>query len=214
MGRMIALRLLGTLACLAAAACRPSAVGQDPAPALVFEALDGARVAPLETPGALAACLFFVAPDCPIANAYAPEIERIARAYGPRRVACYLVYADAWFTPEDARRHGREFHLSLPALLDPEGRLSAFVGATVTPEAAVWSPREGLVYRGRIDDLYVDFGKKRAEPHERDLRAALDAVLAGERPPVARTRAIGCFLPAHDPARAGAKTPPETDGSP
>lgn len=212
---MLSPRLLGLLLCAAALACRPGAVQGEPVPALVLETLDGTRVAPLETPSALAVCLVFVAPDCPIANAYAPEIERIARAYGPRRVACYLVYADAWFTAEDARRHGAEFHLSLPALLDPEGRLARFVGATITPEAAVWSPHEGLVYRGRIDDRYVDFGKKRAEPGERDLRAALDAVLAGKRPPVARTRAVGCFLPVHDAtARSGEGASPAADGSP
>src|SRR5207244_1630362 len=46
-------------------------------------------------------------------------------------------------------------------------------------------------YRGRIDDRYVDLGKRRIEPNRRDLREALTAVLAGQPVKEARTKAIG-----------------------
>jgi hypothetical protein len=173
--------------------CRAS---REAVPPLVVESVTGEHVAPLDTPDARAICLLFVAPDCPISNVYAPEIERIASAYAPRRVSTFLVYSDPAFDAEDVRRHCEEYRLSAAALLDPEGRLARFCGATVTPEAAVWSPERGLAYLGRIDDLYVDLGKKRAQASERDLRNALEAVLAGQRAPVERTQAIGCFLPA------------------
>ena len=41
----------------------------------------------------------------------------------------------------------------------------------------------------------MDFGKQRAQPTRRDLRDALDAVLAGREPVVPRTEPIGCFIP-------------------
>ena len=42
-----------------------------------------------------------------------------------------------------------------------------------------------LVYRGRIDDRYVDFGTARAAPTTRDLEQVLDAIVAGEAVPLA-----------------------------
>jgi hypothetical protein len=60
----------------------------------------------------------------------------------------------------------------------------------VTPEVAVVGPGGALLYRGRIDDLWSDYGKRRQEPTTRDLRAALDAALAGRPtpPPPAASR--------------------------
>jgi hypothetical protein len=84
-------------------------------------------------------------------------------------------------------------------VLDPELKLAKLTGATVTPEACVLSPAGEILYRGRIDDRAVKLGTVRVEPTVRDLRLALDAVLAGK--PVAEkfTRAIGCYI-----------SPPET----
>jgi hypothetical protein len=64
----------------------------------------------------------------------------------------------------------------------------------VTPEAAVYTPDHRLVYRGRIDDWYVDFGKPRAAPTTHDLEDALEAVLGGRPVADARTTAVGCFI--------------------
>jgi hypothetical protein len=51
-----------------------------------------------------------------------------------------------------------------------------------------------MLYRGRIDDRYVEFGKDRPQPTVRDLERSLEAVLGGKPVPVAKTRAIGCFI--------------------
>ena len=79
---------------------------------------------------------------------------------------------------------------------DPHHRLAQHLGVTVTPEAAIVAAGGKMVYRGRIDNLYGDLGRKRplgATRHE--LRNALDAVLAGKEIQVKRTEAIGCYLP-------------------
>lgn len=161
---------------------------------LVVADLEGRPVDALPAAGSHA-CWIFVAPDCPIANGFAPEIRRIAADFAPRGVRFALVYADPAFAAEDVRRHVTDFGYELPAWLDPEGRLVRHAGATVTPEAAVVAPDGEVLYRGRIDDRYADFGKLRAAPTTRDLRAALAAVLAGRQPDPRVTEAIGCFLP-------------------
>ncbi len=54
------------------------------------------------------AVLIFVRTDCPIANRYAPEIERLYRAYAPR-VAYYLVYPDANQSAVAIQKHIRDY---------------------------------------------------------------------------------------------------------
>jgi hypothetical protein len=79
-------------------------------------------------------------------------------------------------------------------LRDPDHDLVRLAGATITPEAAVFVQGREMVYRGRIDDRYVDFGMTRTKATTHDLRNTLDAVLAGKPVPAARTRAIGCYI--------------------
>lgn len=141
-----------------------------------------------------AVVLVFVGRDCPISNGYAPEVVRLCKEYGPKKIAFCVVYADADITRDAARKHAREYGYPCPAILDPEMKLARRVEATVKPEAAVLSPKGELLYRGRIDDRHIDFGKSRSRPTRRDLRDALDTVLAGKPVPVARTKAIGCYI--------------------
>src|ERR1044071_4294825 len=90
---------------------------------IVVRDLSGARVAPLDAAKQKATVLIFITTDCPIANACAPEIERIFRAYSPKQIGFYLVYVDASQRAEDARSHHREYRYTCPAVLDPDHKL-------------------------------------------------------------------------------------------
>jgi hypothetical protein len=141
-----------------------------------------------------ASVLLFVMTDCPIANGYAPELNRIMAEYTPKGIAFYLVYVDPGIRPEAVRQHVRDYGYRCTALLDPQHSLARWAGATVTPEAAVVGAHQAILYRGRIDDRVIDFGKVRHRPNRQDLRVTLDAILRGEPIPVARTAGIGCFI--------------------
>jgi hypothetical protein len=108
-------------------------------------------------------------------------------------VKAYRVYVAEKGLAKDIRKHGKEFHLSMPALLDPNRALVKETGVKVTPEVAVINSFGMLVYRGRIDDQNVEHGVQRND-YRRDLRIALDEVLAGKPVSVPQTIAIGCFL--------------------
>ena len=162
---------------------------------LALKDVDGKAQQPLADAGQVATVLFFVLHDCPIANGYAPEISRIAQEYRGRGVRAFVIYGEDDLSPADAKKHAREYAYRCPVLLDPKRALIAAAGATVSPEAAVFSAKGVLLYRGRIDDRAIAPGKHRAEPHERDLRTALDAILAGKPVRERFTRAIGCYLP-------------------
>ena len=141
-----------------------------------------------------ATVLIFVARDCPISNTYAPEINRIATQYA-KSVRFFLVYADQEISADKARSHAKDFAYKMPLVLDTKHRLVRATGATVTPQVAVLAPDGKRLYLGRINNLYIGFGKKRARITQNDLRETLDAVLAGKPVPHSTTIAIGCFIP-------------------
>jgi thiol-disulfide isomerase/thioredoxin len=166
-----------------------------PTPATADETTDieGRPVAPF-TPaaGVKANVLVFASQDCPIANYYAPELERLAHDYAGKPVKFHLIEVDPEATRESAKAHAVEYKIDLPVVLDPKHVLAHRAGAKVSPEAAVVTADGKVVYCGRIDDRFAKLGRQRPEPTKRDLRAALDAVLDGRAPEQARVEAIGC----------------------
>lgn len=160
-----------------------------------FKDLDGRAQKPLGQAGKKATVLFFLLPDCPISNGYAPEIARICSEYEPKKVAALVVHADPDVGADQAKKHAKEYGLTCPLLLDPTHVLVKKTGVTMAPEVAVLGADGKVLYRGRIDDANVDYGKRRAEPTQRDLRIALDAILQGKPVPAPTTKTIGCYLP-------------------
>ncbi len=138
--------------------------------------------------------LFFVMTDCPVANGYVPEMNRIRAAYEPRGVRVYAVETDPTVADTAVAAYAREYRYSFPMLLDPRQQLVTLAGATMVPQAAVLAPDGRVLYLGRIDDRVVDFGKQRRQATEADLREALDAVLAGKPVPHPFTKSVGCAI--------------------
>jgi hypothetical protein len=156
--------------------------------------LAGHPLDPLADSAARAVVLLFTDPECPISNAFAPEVCRLHAEFAPQGVRFYLVYADGTRRVEDLRAHAAAFGYPMQALRDSQQELVRRCGATLTPEVCVFRSGE-LVYRGRIDDRYVDFGRLRAAPTTHDLRDALEAVLSGRIPARPWPPAIGCTIP-------------------
>lgn len=164
--------------------------------AVFVQTLAGARVDALQPPAGTRAIVYiFTATDCPISNRYAPEVRRLAAQFGPRGVLFRLVYPARRDAPDAIRAHMTAYAYEgvTQAVRDPDMALVKFVGATITPEAAVVADGR-VVYRGRIDDRYVDLGVERPAPTRRDLADAIAATLAGKPIAAATTQAVGCFI--------------------
>jgi hypothetical protein len=147
---------------------------------------------PLELGSAKAAAFIFLGVECPISNSYAPEINRIISDYSAKGVNFYVVYPEAGLTPDQIKQHATAYGYRCPALMDGDHRLTNLFHITVTSQCVVLGPNAKVLYNGRIDDRYLDFGKKRFAPTTHELRDALDAVL-GDRPvPTPMTKAVGC----------------------
>ena len=147
-----------------------------------------------EWAGQKAVVLYFVTIDCPVANSYVPEMNRLREAYGARGIAFYAVQADPTVGEGEVERYAREYRYSFPLLLDPAQTLVRHANATVTPQVAVLSPEGKVLYLGPVDNRVEDFGKQRPRATESYVREALDAVLGGQAIRVASHKSIGCAI--------------------
>lgn len=155
--------------------------------------LDGKPVDPFLAARGKVLVLIFVRTDCPISNRYAPAIQKLsAQHHG--KTAFFLVYPGRKETPEAIRKHDREFGYTLPVLRDPQHTLVKESQAQITPEAAVFDASRRLIYHGRIDNLYEDFGHARKNATTHELADAIQAAIAGKTLSGSATPAVGCYI--------------------
>lgn len=175
------------------ASCSPTQADPMPLLAVAGDAV-GFTVDPRPHDDDVAVVWVFVTTDCPIANAYAPEIQAIADDYADRHVRMLVIHTDPGTTNELAAAHARDHGYLCPVVVDRNHTLVHHAGVTMTPEAAVFDSDGSLRYRGRIDDRFPDLGARRATASSTDLRAAIDAVALGREVAVLRTEPVGCVI--------------------
>jgi hypothetical protein len=170
------------------------------------EDLQGDPANPFAETSAKATVAIFVDSDCPVSNRYAPEVRRLHDKFTGLGVKFWLVYPDPGLPARSIRQHMEEYGYPMQALRDPQHSFVHLAKAQVTPEAGIFLPDGTLVYHGRIDDRYVDFGRQRAAATRHDVEEILDAVISGRSPDASFSPAagrplgalsqpgIGCFI--------------------
>src|SRR5271163_3459812 len=78
---------------------------------IAFTDVDGRAQQPLSHSERKATVLFFLLPDCPVSNSYAPEIQRICNDYEKKKIAAFIVHADPDVDAEQAKKHAKEYGL-------------------------------------------------------------------------------------------------------
>jgi hypothetical protein len=155
--------------------------------------LDGKPFDPFRAAQGKVVVLIFVRTDCPVSNRYAPTIQQLS-AHDPDKAVFFLVYPSKKETSETIRKHEREFGYTLAALRDPQHILVKQSQAQITPEAAVFDANRRLVYHGRIDNLYEDFGHARKGATTHELADAIEAAIMGKTLSGKATPAVGCYI--------------------
>jgi hypothetical protein len=135
----------------------------------------------------------FLATECPISNRYVPELNRLVAEFSGRGVKFSGWFPEPELKPARLEKWRNDFKPQFAIHVDANAREASRLGVTVTPEAAV-SFEGKLVYRGRIDDRYLGWGKSRAVPTRRDVAMVVEQILRGERPPFQSTKAWGCVI--------------------
>ena len=156
--------------------------------------VDGKHHQPWSEAAGKPVVFIFISHDCPVCNAYGPEIGRIEAAF-KGRMNFDIVYSEERLTKEQARAHAKEFAIGHALLLlDPDREFAKYCNAAVTPQAILYDSGAKKVYSGRIDDRYYALGQLRPMPTSHDLIQAINAVLAHQTPKPASGPPIGCFI--------------------
>ena len=155
--------------------------------------LSGNNVNPFAMAGGKPLVLIFVRTDCPVSNRYAPTIQALGNKYSSQ-VLLALVYPDRTETPSAIERHLHEYGYKIEAVRDTQHDLVKLSEVEITPEAAVFDAKGELIYHGRIDNWYKDFGHARPAPTTHELDEAIEAALNSGRPVPASVGGVGCYI--------------------
>ncbi|MBI4376980.1 MAG: thioredoxin family protein [Elusimicrobia bacterium] len=144
---------------------------------------------------AKALVLIFSCNHCPYVQAYEDRMIAVQRDYKDREVVLIAINSndDADY-PEDGFERmierAKKLGFNFPYLRDDSQEVARSYGATHTPHLFVFDQSRKLCYTGKIDDNWQDPKSVK----QRFLRDALDDVLAGGKPRLAETHAIGCTI--------------------
>ena len=163
------------------------------ASALELPATDGKSYDPTAAGEKKAVVLFFVSPFCSTTKSFMKEINQITADYSDR-VVVYLVHSDPEITNEVAMEHAILSEVKATVLLDKQQALAKQVQARITPEVVILSPKSETLYKGRINGLYLGPTKRQRAATTKDLRDALDAVLASKPVASPQHEAQGCKI--------------------
>lgn len=146
--------------------------------------------------GSPAMVFIFIGTGCPISNGLIPEMNRLAGAAKNEKIAFYGVLSDPTTSRSDAQQHSKDYKIAFPVIFDASGAVAKALEPTVTPEAFLVDAHGKVLYRGRINDAYIDVGKPRGTTTKNDLQDAMSAVAAGRSLAVETTTPVGCVFEA------------------
>jgi|ERR1041385_6160793 peroxiredoxin len=140
--------------------------------------------------------MIFMCNHCPFVKHIRGELARLGRDYGPRNVAIVGIssndvknYPDD--SPEKMAAEARGAGYTFPYLHDETQEVAKAYRAACTPDFYLFDRDQRLVYRGQLDDSRPGNG---IPVTGKDLRTALDSILAGKEVPPNQKPSIGCNI--------------------
>ncbi len=158
--------------------------------------VDGRTVSLESVQGTPALLVMFICNHCPFVIHVADELARLGNEYQQRGVSVVAINSnDVTAHPADspermvAEAEDRGYHF--PYLFDEAQAVAKLYRAACTPDFYVFDGEQRLVYRGQMDDSRPESG---IPVTGKDLRAALDAVLAGTPVADEQRPSLGCNI--------------------
>ncbi len=145
----------------------------------------------------VATVIVFWCNHCPYVLHIEPELLSLAREYMKKGVSFIAINSnDVANYPEDApdlmAERVEQFHYPFPYLFDETQAVAKAYDAACTPDFYIFGKDMRLVYRGQFDPSRP---KRNPIPSTgEDLRAALDAILAGNAVPSPQRPSGGCNI--------------------
>ena len=166
------------------------------APDFSLPNFDGSTVSLADLRQAPALLVIFMCNHCPFVKHVADALAQLAREYQAKGAAVVGISSNnaekyPADSPEQMVAEAENRGYTFPYLYDETQEVAKAYRAACTPDFYVFDGKQKLVYRGQMDDSRPDSGK---QVTGRDLRAALDAVLAGKPVPSDQKNSIGCNI--------------------
>jgi hypothetical protein len=145
--------------------------------------------------------VMFICVHCPYVKHVEQELARIGVDYAGRIAIAAINSNDVSAYPEDGPEQMREQATRLgfrfPYLFDETQEVARSYHAACTPDFYLYDAELKLVYRGQLDDSRpqrASGGGNDIPVTGKDLRAAMDAVIAGKRPDTNQRTSLGCNI--------------------
>ena len=172
------------------------------------DVVSGRRVSLRTFAGKRALLVMFICRHCPYVQHVQAELSRLGRDYAEKDVGIVAISAnDVAGYPDDApdklkaMAEGLEF--LFPLCYDESQETAKAYTASCTPDFFLFDASRALVYRGQLDEARPGNNKPLTG---KDLRAAIDAVLAGTPVSPDQKPSIGCNIKwkkGHEPDYSG-----------
>ena len=146
--------------------------------------------------GKTALLVMFICRHCPYVEHVEREIAKIGRDYTDTGLGIIGISSnDSVSYPDDApprlKEMAERLGFTFPFCFDETQDVAKAYGAACTPDFYLFDRERRLVYRGQLDDSRPGSNKPVTG---RDLRAAIDAVLAGKPVDGNQKASIGCSI--------------------
>ena len=144
--------------------------------------------------------VMFLCVHCPYVKHVEEELARIGRDYEGRVAIAAISSNDVEAYPEDApeemKKQAERLGFRFPYLFDGTQEVARVYDAACTPDFFLYDAAMTLVYRGQLDDSRPRRGDSGNDVPVtgKDLRGAMDAVIAGKRPDTNQRFAVGCGI--------------------
>lgn len=167
-----------------------------PAPDFSLPDADGKVYTLGDAADADASLVMFICNHCPFVKHVRRELAAIGQEYSRKNVAIFAINSnDASTHPDDGPARMKEEAASqgytFPYLVDEDQSVAKAYQAACTPDFFVFDRERRLTYRGQLDDSRPSNG---LPVDGADLRAALDATIAGKPVPEPQNPGIGCNI--------------------
>jgi peroxiredoxin len=155
----------------------------------ILDDYNGVKHALSEYKSSKAVVLMFIATQCPVSNGYNERMVQLYKDYSSKGVTFIGINANKQESVEEVRNHAKGHGFEFPVLKDWNNLIADKLDASVTPEIYVLNSSLEILYHGRIDD-----SQRENRVTSKDLRTALDRILAGKPVEVTETKAFGCSI--------------------
>jgi len=160
------------------------------------DAVSGKTVRRDDYKGKKALLVFFICPHCPFVKHIEEGLAALGKDYAQQPIGIVAISSNDALqyptdSPEGLKQQAETFGFTFPYLYDESQDVAKAFSAACTPDFFLFDDKFSLVYRGQFD---ASRPGKVIPVTGKDLRAAIDLVLAGKPVPAEQHPSIGCNI--------------------